>query len=100
MVTAAPTAVSNQKQCDRQEIGASDWSKLGAVAQGVGTDSVYELSLGVGKMFFGFGEIASGEDEHLVKVKRPEDKRRRPYHHPDDRMIHYQYGRYQMAPGE
>ena len=24
------------------------------------------------KMFFGFGEVASGEDERLVKVKRPE----------------------------
>lgn len=46
-----------------------------------------------------FGEVASGEDETLVKVKRPEDKRKRPYHGPDDRMIHYQYGRYQMAQG-
>ena len=43
-------------------------------------------------MFFGFGEVASGEDERLVKIKRPEDKRKRAYHHPDDRMIHYQYG--------
>ena len=50
--------------------------------------------------FFGFSEVASGEAESLVKVKRPEDKRKRPYHHPDDRMIHYQYGRYQMAQGE
>jgi hypothetical protein len=48
---------------------------------------------------FGLNEVASGEDEALVKVKRPEDKRKRAYHHPDDRMIHYQYGRYQMAPG-
>ena len=29
-----------------------------------------------------------------------QDKRNRAYHHPDDRMIHYQYGRYQMAPGK
>ena len=43
------------------------------------------------------GEVAPGESESLVKIKKPEDKRKRPYHHPDDRMIHYQYGRYQFA---
>ena len=46
------------------------------------------------------GEVAPGESESLVKIKRPEDKRKRAYHHPDDRMIHYQYGRYQFAAGK
>ncbi len=47
--------------------------------------------------FLAGGEVAPGESESLVKIKKPEDKRKRPYHHPDDRMIHYQYGRYQFA---
>ena len=50
--------------------------------------------------FLAGGEVAPGESESLVKIKKPEDKRKRPYHHPDDRMIHYQYGRYQFAAGE
>jgi hypothetical protein len=53
----------------------------------------------LGNTLWGLDEVASGEDEVLVKMKRPEDKHHRPYHHPDDRMIHYQYGRYQMAAG-
>jgi len=51
----------------------------------------------LGNALWGFDEVASGEDESLMKMKRPEDKHHRPSHHPHDRMIHYQYGRYQMA---
>jgi hypothetical protein len=56
------------------------------------------MSFSLNPLSWGFEEVASGEDEALMKMKRPEDKHHRPYHHPADRMIHYQYGRYQMAP--
>jgi hypothetical protein len=47
-----------------------------------------------------FTDVSAGEDARLVKRNRPEDKSKRKYHKPIDRLLNtHSYGRYAKAPG-